>query len=129
MRLLKIIVAGSGAAGKTNFINLLMQRKFEKDHHSTNVAHANHAVSFRMATFKGSSEEGDEVMRVKLDSKLEISYLQSVLLPKHLPKPKLAVSSIRTVDKRDTAKAPLSSNETPVNHGTNQRQLHNNDLF
>ena len=114
MRLLKIIIAGSGAAGKTNFINLLMQRKFEKDHRSTNVVHANHAVSFPMATFKGSSEEGDEVMWVELDSKLEISYLQSVLLPKHLSKPKLAVSSIRTVDKRDTAKAPLSSNETPV---------------
>ena len=81
MRFLKVIVAGSGAAGKTNFINLLMKKEFEQDHHSTNVVHANHAVSFRMATFQESSKEDDEVTWVELDSNLEISYLKSVLLP------------------------------------------------
>ena len=81
MRFLKIIVAGSGAAGKSNFINLLMKKQFVKDHHSTNVVHANHAVSFRMATFQESSKVDDEVSWVELDSDLEIGYLQSVLLP------------------------------------------------
>ena len=114
VRFLKIIVAGSGAAGKTNFINLLMQKEFKVDHHSTNVVHANHAVSFRMATFQESSTD-DEVTWVELDSELEIGYLQSVLLPKPLPKPKLPISSTGIV----TITALSSSTEAPV---TSQHQ-------
>ena len=90
VRFLKVIVAGSGAAGKTNFINLLMKKKFEKDHHSTNVVHANH-VSFRMANFQESSD--DEVTWVELDSELEVGYLRSILLPETSPKQTLPVSS------------------------------------
>ena len=114
MRLLKIIVAGSGAAGKTNFINLLMQKKFRFDHHSTNVVHVNHAVSFQMATFQDSCIVDDEITWVELDSELEIGYLQSVLLPKPLLKPNLPISSTETVGKRDSATTPTSSTEAPV---------------
>ena len=85
VRFLKIIVAGLGAAGKTNFINLLMKKKFNIHHHSTNVVHANHAVSFRTATYQESCKVDDEVTWVELDSELEIGYLQAVLLPEALP--------------------------------------------
>ena len=113
VRFLKVIVAGSGAAGKTNFINLLMKKQFTKDHHSTNVVHTNHAVSFRMATFQGSSEVDDEVTLVELDSELEIGYLQSVLLPETLPKQQLTLSSTEGA-RRDIATAPSSSAEAPI---------------
>ena len=124
MRFLKIIVAGSGAAGKTNFINLLMQKKFNFDHHSTNVVHANHAVSFRMATFQDALMVNDEVTWVELDSELEIGYLQSVLLPTPLPKPNLTISSTGTVEKRDTATVPSGSTKLPVKpqYQTNKQQ-------
>ena len=124
MRFLKIIVAGSGAAGKTNFINLLMQKKFNFDHHSTNVVHANHAVSFRMATFQDASMVNDEVTWVELDSKLEIGYLRSVLLPTPLPKPNLPISSTETEEKRDIATAPSGSTKVPVKprYQTNKEQ-------
>ena len=124
MRFLKIIVAGSGAAGKTNFINLLMKKKFNCDHHSTNVVHANHAVSFRMATFQDASMVNDEVTWVELDSKLEIGYLRSVLLPTPLPKPNLPISSTETVEKRDTATAPSGSTKMPFKpqYQTNKQQ-------
>ena len=102
VRFLKVIVAGSGAAGKTNFINLLMKKEFKEDHHSTNVVHTNHAVSFRMATFQQSSEVDDELVWVELDSELEIDYLQSVLLPKTQELPE---SSSEVVNKRDTMEA------------------------
>ena len=108
VRFLKIIVTGSGAAGKTNFINLLMKKQFNIDHHSTNVVHANHAVSFRMASFQDSPEVDDEVMWVELDSEVEISYLQSVLLPEILPKSKLPVSSTPA---ENTATVPPDSTE------------------
>ena len=113
VRFLKIIVAGSGAAGKTNFINLLMRRNYKKEHHSTNVVQANHAVSFRMATFQQLSEVDNEVTWIEFDSELEISYLQSVLLAETSPKQALPVLTTET----DTAKAiatPVSTN-TPVN--------------
>ena len=109
---LRIIVAGSGAAGKTNFIHLLMKKDFKKDHHSTNVVHANHAVSFRMAAFQ-QSYENDEVTWVELDSELEIGYLQSLLIPGDLQQEKLLVSSTVAVENRDTTAAIQRSTAAP----------------
>ena len=86
VRFLKLFFTGSGAAGKTSFINLLLKRKFDKHHHSTNVVHTNHAVSVSKATFHGSPN--DEVDWVELDSSLELNYLHSLLLPhKTAPEP------------------------------------------
>ena len=90
-----------------------MKKRFRKDHHSTNVVHANHAVSFRMATFQESRKVDDEVRWVELDTELETGYLQSVLLPETSPKPKLPVSSTGVVDKRDTDAASSVSAEPP----------------
>ena len=80
---------GSGAAGKTSFINLLLKKKFVEQHHSTNVIHTNHAVSVKLATFHESSDE--KVEWIDLDSNLELNYLRSVLLP-HKPILKTATS-------------------------------------
>ena len=79
MRFLKLFFTGSGAAGKTSFINLLLNRKFSKDHHSTNVVHTSHAVSVKKAVLH---ESLSEVTWTEFDSELEISYLRSILLPK-----------------------------------------------
>ena len=78
MRFLKLFFTGSGASGKTSFVKLLLKKKINKDHHSTNVVHSNHAVSVKMAAFKGSPEK---VMWVELGPDTEISFLRSVLLP------------------------------------------------
>ena len=51
VRFLKLFFTGSGAAGKTSFINLLLKKKFIEYHHSTNVVHTHHAVSVKLATF------------------------------------------------------------------------------
>ena len=75
---------GSGAAGKTSFINLLLKRKFNKDHHSTNVVHTDHAVSFKKAVLHGSTSE---VTWTEFDLELEISCLRSLLLPANLATP------------------------------------------
>ena len=84
LRFLKLFFTGSGAAGKTSFINLLLRQKFSKDHHSTNVVHTNHAVSIKKAVLHGSTSE---VTWIKFDSELEISHLHSILLPKPLTTP------------------------------------------
>ena len=78
MRFLKLIFTGSGAAGKTSFINLLLRKKINKDHHSTKFVHSNHAVSCKMAAFQGSP---DTINWVELGSDVETSFLKSILLP------------------------------------------------
>ena len=88
-----------------------MKKEFKQDHHSTNVVHANHAVSFRMATFQELPKEDNEVTWVELDSNLEIGYLKSVLFPEahELPvSPKAAEESDDMVG-TDSNKAPSKS--------------------
>ena len=84
VRFLKLFFTGSGAAGKTSFINLLLKRKFNRDHHSTNVVHTNHAVSIKKTVLHGSTSE---VTWTEFDSELEIGHLHSILLPKPLTTP------------------------------------------
>ena len=107
VRFLKVAVAGSGAIGKTNFINLLMKRKFEEGHHSTDIVRANHAVSFQMGTFQESSKV-DDVAWFELDSKLIICYLKSILLQLY-PNQKSPVSSSQA-----TETVPSGSTKTSI---------------
>ncbi|XP_065900704.1 uncharacterized protein [Dysidea avara] len=78
VRFLKLFFTGSGAAGKTSFVNLLLKKRINKDHHSTNVVHSSHAVSCKMAAFQGSP---DSINWIELGSDVEIGFLKSVLLP------------------------------------------------
>ena len=89
VRFLKLFFTGSGAAGKTSFINLLLKRQFNKFHHSTNVVHTSHAVSVKKAVLHGSYSE---ITWTDFDSELEIKHLHSILLPKPsiLPEPPLS---------------------------------------
>ena len=80
VRFLKIVVAGIGAVGKTSFIHLLMKKRFNQDHHSSNILSINHLVSFQIPN--------DKVTWVFLDSELIAGYLQSMLLPQTPSKPK-----------------------------------------
>ena len=88
VRFLKVFCTGSGAAGKTSFIQLLLKKEFNKKHHSTNVLHTSHAVSVRTAAFHGTPLLNDEVKWIEMDRSLEISYLRSILIPIPLPKKK-----------------------------------------
>ena len=96
MRFLKVVIAGSAAVGKTNFINLLMKRKFEEGHHSTNTVHANHTVSFQMGTSQESSKV-DDIAWFELDSELMICYLKSILFQTY-PGEKSSVSSSQATE-------------------------------
>ena len=111
VRFLKLFFTGSGAVGKTNFINLLLKKKFIEYHHSTNVVHTHHAVSVKLATFHGSS--GDKVEWIDLDSNLELSYLQSVLLPHRTVQPKTTASTAAATVSKHVNKDSLDSITTP----------------
>ena len=72
---------GSGAAGKTNFSNLLMKNKFIKFHHSTNIVQAKHAVSVRKAFFTGSCQSDDQnVVWLEMNDDSQMSHLRQILL-------------------------------------------------
>ena len=104
VRFLKLFFTGSGAAGKTSFINLLMKRKINKYHHSTNVVHTSHAVSVKKAVFQGSSSE---IRWIEFDTELEISHLRSILLPEPVEK--------EFYNLRETV-SPPSKSTTAVHH-------------
>ena len=83
VRFIKILFTGSGAAGKTSFSNLLMQKAINKLHHSTNVVQAKHAISVKKAFVVGSKERDSEMKHtvwLEMDSESEITYLRQVLL-------------------------------------------------
>jgi len=80
VRFIKIFFTGSGAAGKTSFSHLLLNRKMNPDHHSTNMMHASHAVSLRKAAFHKHTFNQQKVVWVELDANLEISHLRSILV-------------------------------------------------
>ena len=94
VRFLNIVVAGIGAVGKTNFIHLLMKKRFNQDHHSSNILCINHLVSFQMPS--------DKVTWVSLDSELIAGYLRSMLLPQMSPKQVSTVSSNEAAEKKVT---------------------------
>ena len=115
VRFLKIFCAGSGCAGKTSFIHLLLKKKFNEKHHSTNVVHTDHTISVRTAAFHGSASQSDEIKWIELDKNLEINFLQSVLIPESLPD--FSQSQRGTIADEDVAPLKTSSPlALPVNH-------------
>lgn len=124
VRFLKVFFTGSGAAGKTSFVRLLLKKKFNQFHHSTNVIHTNHAVSVKMAAFQGAPTQS-EVTWVELDSSLELSYLRSVLLStpakvsSHPPSPSTSrkATSNPTQNTSSSSRPVDSQNyQTPIQH-------------
>ena len=96
VRFLKIFFTGSGASGKTSFIQLLLKKKFNENHHSTNVVHTNHAVSVRTAAFHGSSLKSGEVNWIEMDLGQEVNLLRSVLLSPDLSNTKPSSKSTKS---------------------------------
>ena len=81
MRFSKILLTGSGAAGKTSFSNLLMKNKFDCLHHSTCIVQAKHAVSIKKAIAVGSMQFDDQnVMWLEMDDNSQMSHLRQILL-------------------------------------------------
>ena len=111
---------GSGAAGKTSFVRLLLKKKFNEFHHSTNVIHTNHAVSVKMAAFQGAPTK--KVAWVELDSSLELGYLRSVLLSppskalSHPPSPSTARRANANLTENTSSSRPAESQgyQTPI---------------
>ena len=120
VRFLKVFFTGSGAAGKTSFVRLLLKKKFNEFHHSTNVIHTNHAVSVNMVAFQGAPTK--KVTWVELDSSLELGYLRSVLLSppskalSHPPSPSTARRATASLAENTSSSRPVESQgyQTPL---------------
>ena len=86
VRFIKILLTGSGAAGKTSFSNLLMKKQISKHHHSTNVVQSKHAISVKKAVIVGSKDKSDQnIVWLEMDSNSQISHLRQVLLQLNNP--------------------------------------------
>ena len=113
---------GSGAAGKTSLIQLLLKKKFDEKHHSTNVVHTNHAVSVRTAAFHGSPSQIGDIQWVEMDINLEINFLQSVLLPSHLSETSLSLKA--TAASEITVKKTNLTLDSSIKHACRPSKQH-----
>ncbi|XP_065918332.1 uncharacterized protein [Dysidea avara] len=103
IRFLKILLTGSGAAGKTSFCHLLLNQKFRKDHHSTNLVHTSHAITVTKAVIQSSCTPSATEW-VQLGFNTEIDYLQSLFSMSSAP---------REMATREMSIIPTSSHRKP----------------
>ena len=81
VKFIKILLTGSGKAGKTSFSNLLMKNQFVDFHHGTNIVQAKHAVSVKKAFVVGSSQCDDQdVVWLEMNDDSQMSHLRQILL-------------------------------------------------
>ena len=100
VKFIKILLTGSGKAGKTSFSNLLMKNQFVDFHHSTNIVQAKHAVSVKKAFVVGSNQDDDQdVVWLEMNNHSQMSHLRQILLS-------LDISSLQ---KTQIIKEPKSS--------------------
>ena len=102
VRFIKLLLTGSGAAGKTSFSNLLMKNKFVDIHHSTNIVQTKHAVSVRKAVVVGLNQCDDQnVVWLEMDDDSQMSHLRQILLS-------LDISSLqKTLQPTPSSHSPL----------------------
>ncbi|XP_065908634.1 uncharacterized protein [Dysidea avara] len=107
VRFIKILLTGSGAAGKTSFCNLLMKKQFNVKHHSTNLIHNKHAISVKKAIMVGSKLTYDQgVTWLEMDDSTQISHLRQVLLQSNIYKEQ------RTVTKNESSQVKSAKSTT-----------------
>ena len=86
VRFIKILLTGSGAAGKTSFSNLLMKKQINSYHHSTKIVQSKHAISIKKAVLVESKHvHGQEIVWLEMDDNAQITHLRQVLLPSSTP--------------------------------------------
>ena len=85
VRFIKILITGSAGAGKTSFSNLLLKKKFNKLHNSTNIVNSKRAISIRAqkAALIASTESSQDTIWLEMNVHSEISHLRSVLLTRN----------------------------------------------
>ena len=78
----KVLICGAGEAGKTNFLNLLMEDKFQVIHISTEVANPKQ-VTIAMKAQVSKNDKNKKVVFTKMDVDSEIDQLKSYLPKKY----------------------------------------------
>ena len=119
MRYGKVLFCGAAAAGKSNFLNLLMKENFQSLHISTEVLKPQQVTIATKALIMGSNNDGEmEFTRMDIDE--EILQLESYLPKKYptstVPPQKSSMSTLHAptkgADKRSSA---LNNNLALVN--------------
>ena len=120
VKFIKILLTGSGKAGKTSFSNLLMKNRFVNFHHSTNIVQAKHAVSVKKAVVVGSHQSDDEnVVWLEMSEDLHVSHLRQILLS-------LDISSLRKIKSSSSSRLPqynATSTDLAASQGNNAQDL------
>ena len=79
----KVLICGAGAAGKTNFLNLLMEEDFQPLHISTEVAKPQQVTIAMKARLSRSTDDNNIIKFTKMDIDSEIDELMFYLPEKY----------------------------------------------
>ena len=108
VRFIKLLLTGSGAAGKTSFSNLLMKNKFVDIHHSTNIVQTKHAVSVRKAVVVGLNQCDDQnVVWLEMDDDSQMSHLRQILLSLDISSLQKTLISVQPTPSSQSPSSPL----------------------
>ena len=123
MRFIKLLLTGSGAAGKTSFSNLLMKNKFVDFHHSTNIVQTKHALSVRKAVVVGLNQCDDQNMIwLEMDDESQMSHLRQILLSIDIPS---LQKSLIPIQPTPSSQSPsLQTKNTSKNPTASQGNIH-----
>ena len=91
----KVLACGAGGSGKTNFFNLLMEKDFQPEHISTEVAKP------QQVTIPMTAKHDDKIIFTKMDIDNEIEQLAWYLPERYTsPSKKMTPYSIRYLRRR-----------------------------
>ena len=125
VRFIKLLLTGSGAAGKTSFSDLLMKNKFVDFHHSTNIVQTKHAVSIRKAVVVGSNQCDDQnVVWLEMDNDSQMSHLRQILLSldiSSLQKSLIPIQPTSSAHSPSLQPKNTTSYKTTASQGNNER--------
>ena len=96
----KVLICGASEAGKTNFLNLLMEDNFQSIHISTKVAELQRTkIAMKAQVFKSSQ---NQVVFAKMKIDDEIDLLKSYLPAKYTKQPQSVEGNISDLQKKCT---------------------------
>ena len=107
----KVLVCGASAAGKTNFLNLLMGEDFQLTHISTELAKPQQVAIVAMKV--QCSKNDNKIMFKKMEIDAEIEQLRKYL-PEEYTRPSIQSVGLATDDKQGDAKSEIQQTSTTI---------------
>ena len=115
----KVLICGASEAGKTNFLNLLMEDEFQAKHISTGVGEPKRTIAMKAQV----SESSQKIVFTKLEIDQEIDLLKLYLPEKYIKQSHSTQDDMSDVQKKSTFVEHVISEKVVENIDSEQETL------